>query len=412
MLTRSRRRLIVLLVVPLLGLSPLSAASAAAADVHGESSKVVLDWERISISTIYGDPLKPPTTPIAVGVPYLGYTSLAMFKAARAAGRQHGSSSAAIAQAAHDVLIQYYPLLTTELNKDLDLSLATVAEGPVKQRGIVAGARVAAQLIRSRADDQPDPSIVYAKAAAPGVWQPAPDRPMLAPWLGFIDPLVVHRRVRIAGVDGPDPLRSATYARQYNEVKNLGAVSGSTRTAEQTETATFFNSNSAIMVSEGLLRYLDDRRIGLLETARLFAMIHSSMTDALITCWRLKYEVGFWRPFQAIHGASSDGNPATEPDETWVSLLPNPPYGDYVSGHGCVTSPAVEVIRETLGERTPLTLLSYPSMTKRNYSNLRSIERDAFHSRIWGGLHFRTAMNDAYAIGHATADVVVAKLGD
>ncbi len=234
---------------------------------------------------------------------------------------------------------------------------------------------------------------------------------MLAPWLGFIDPLVVRGPVRVKGVDGPDALTSATYARQYNEVKRLGAATASVRSDRQTETAQFFNSNSAIMVTEGLLRYLDRRPIGLMDTVRLLATIHSSMTDSLITCWRLKYDVGFWRPVQAIHGAGGDGNPATVPDPAWQPLIPNPPYSDYVSGHGCVTSPAIETIRRTLGERTSLTLHSDSTDTDRRYANLTSIETDAFYARIWGGLHFRTAMNDAYAIGHATADEVLRRLG-
>ena len=136
-------------------------------------------------------------------------------------------------------------------------------------------------------------------------------------------------------------------------------------------------------------------------------------SDAIITCWRLKYEVGFWRPFQAIHAADTDGNPATAPDPSWTPLIANPPYSDYVSGHGCLTSPTVQIIRRTLGENTPLRLHSYSTLiqrTDRDYRTLGAIEHDAFHARIWGGLHFRTAMEDAYAIGHTAADQVLHRL--
>ena len=74
-------------------------------------------------------------------------------------------------------------------------------------------------------------------------------------------------------------------------------------------------------------------------TPRLFAVMHTAMSDAIILCWRLKYDVGFWRPFQAIQAAETDGNPATTADPTWTPLIPNPPYSDYVSGHGCLTAP-------------------------------------------------------------------------
>jgi hypothetical protein len=410
MTTRSRSRLLTLLMAVTVGLIPVTPVAADSSHSRHASSTVVQDWERTSILTIYGDPELPTKTPIAVGVPYLGYTSLAMYRAAQSADRQHGSRVAAIAVAAHDVLLHYFPDSDTALEDELATSLRTVAGGPGKERGRAAGARAAELLILSRADDGPDTSVVYDREEAPGVWQPASGGAMLAPWLGFIDPLVARGPVRVKGVDGPDALTSATYARQYAEVKRLGAATGSARSDRQTDTAHFFNSNSAVMVTEGLLRHLDRHPIGLMDTVRLLATIHSSMTDTLITCWRLKYDVAFWRPVQAIHGAGNDGNPATAPDPAWQPLIANPPYSDYVSGHGCVTSPAIEAIRYTLGEGTSLTLHSYTTDDSRRYPNLSSIERDAFHARIWGGLHFRTAMVDAYAIGHATADQVLRKL--
>ena len=344
---------------------------------------------------------------------YLGFTSLAMYQAAEAAGRQHGSQVAAIAQAAHDVLLEYFPASETALADALVTSLADVPDGVAKQRGVDAGARVAHKLIVSRAHDgRNDTSIIYQREQEPGVWQPAPGGTMLGAWIGFVRPLVLNKPIRADGVTGPDPLTSAEYATQYDEVRRAGSATATAaeRTPGQTDTARFFNSNSAIMVSEALLRHLDTQPMSLTDTARLFAVIHTAMSDALITCWRLKYDVGFWRPFQAIHGAGTDGNPATMPDPGWAPLLSNPSYSDYVSGHGCLTSPAVQTIRRTLGENTSLTLHSYTTLADRTYANLSDIEHDAFHARIWGGLHFRTAMDDAYAIGHEAANQVLRKL--
>ena len=78
------------------------------------------------------------------------------------------------------------------------------------------------------------------------------------------------------------------------------------------------------------------------------------MTDSLIKCWQLKRDVGFWRPVEAVPAAGDDGNPDTRPAAGWTPLLaPTPPYSDYVSGHGCVTSPQVEVIKARFGETIP-----------------------------------------------------------
>jgi hypothetical protein len=115
------------------------------------------------------------------------------------------------------------------------------------------------------------------------------------------------------------------------------------------------------------------------------------------------------RPSQAIAGAADDGNPMTQPQPGWTPLVPNPPYADYVSGHASVTAPALEMIRLTLGEDTSLELRSVNG-PPRVYPNLSAIEYDAFHARIWGGLHFADAMDDGYQLGHETARRVDAVL--
>jgi len=410
---RSRARqsaigIVTLLVMAIAGIAAAAPATAAHPHSSPGSSSVIRDWERISLRTIYTD----AATPIPIGVPYLGFVSLAMYNAVQATDRKHGSAAAAAAQAAHDVLAAYFSAWAAPLQADLEASLKAIpGRGAAKERGIEAGARAARAMVESRVGDgRNDTSIVYTKTAAPGVWpavSPPPVGGMLAPWLGFVDPLVLRRSIR---VDGPDPLTSAEYTADYNEAKSLGRATGSARTQAQSDTALFFNSNSAIMVAEGVLDYLDDRPMSLRDTARMFARMHSSMTDAVITCWRLKYEVGFWRPAQAIPGADSDGNPATISDSSWTPLIANPPYSDYVSGHGCLTAPAVQIVRRTLGENTRLTLHSDSSNTDWKFKNLSDIEDKAFHARIWGGLHFRTAMEDAYYIGHQTANRVIFKI--
>jgi hypothetical protein len=369
------------------------------------SSDVVHDWQRTSIRTIY--PAVDPT-PIPIGVLYLGFTSLAMHRAAGAAGRTHVSQEAAVATAAHDVLAHYFPAASAALDADLRSSLAGVPDGGHETRGQDVGARIARTLIAQRAHDgRNDTSVVYDRAAEPGVWQPAPGGTMLAPWIAYVRPLLVRRPIP---VDGPDALTSTDYAADYAEVKAYGSATGSARTPEQTATAIFFNSNSAVMVGDALLRHLDGDPLPLAETARIFAVMHTAMADALITCWRLKYEIGFWRPVQAIAGAGGDGNPATAPQAGWAPLVPNPPYADYVSGHGCLTAPAVQTIRATLGESTSLTLHNIPLNTDVTYPDLSSIEHDAFMARIWGGLHFRDAMEGAYSIGHRAADRALLRL--
>lgn len=385
-----------------LGSSP-SAAAPASSSAPGPA-EVVLVWEENALDTIYVDNASPPP----VGLPYLGFTSVAMYDAVHRARRAGGSTAAAIAVAAHHVLVEYFPASEAELDGELATSLGAIPDGTEKTQGRRAGGAAARAMIRSRSDDgRGDTSIVYDREAAPGVWPAVPAPPeggMLAPWLGFVDPLLDPRPIP---VDGPDPLTSPRYATDYLEVKRTGSTTSTHRSPYMTDTAYFFAVNPIPQLANAIIALLRDQPMGLRSTAHLFATMHGAATDAVITCWRLKYHHAYWRPYQAIAGADADGNPATVPEDGWAPLVANPPYPDYTSGHGCVTSSHVGTVRRVLGEETELTLTggtSTPGVTTmRSYSTLHELEHDAFNARIWGGLHFRDAMEDAYSLGHRAA---------
>jgi hypothetical protein len=371
-------------------------------------AQVLHDWQLIAMRTVYGEvpapgqPPAPPTTPIPSGVPVLGFTSMTVYDAVRTSLRRATSSeAAAAAAAAHGVLRTYYLGARATLDAALEETLDAVPDGAAESLGVRLGRQAAARMVAGRHHDgYDDPTFHYAKPDGPGVWQPPETGDMLVPWLGSLRPLVLDRRV---AVDGPPALTSSRYAREYDEVRRVGSTTSTERTEAQTETASFFNSSSAVMVSDALRRSLESVPVGVRRTARVFAAVHAAMTDSVIRCWQLKRDVGFWRPVEAVAEAAGDGNPATDPEPGWTPLIATPPYSDYVSGHACLTAPAVEVVRRMLGEDTRLPLISSNSPDVRVYDTLSALERDAFLARIWSGLHFRTAMEDGYLIGHVTA---------
>ena len=394
----------ILLVAPLLavssGATTAAAPSARSAANHTKASEAAVAWQRIAIRTIYTEGALPPPA----GGLYLAFTSLAVYDAARE-GQKHGrvAATVAVATAAHDVLYEYFPASRAALDADLAAMLATLPEGKKAEAGTAIGAAAADAMIASRVGDgRNDASVVYSKAPAPGIWQP-PATGMALAWLGFVDPVV---DVPFVALDGPDPLTSAAYAADYNEVRLLGSTTSTDRTAEQTAIANFFVPNAVATYRDALCRYLDAEPMGLLPVTRMFARIDGAVANAFIQSWRLKFDIGFWRPFQAIAGAETDGNPATGLHPTaWVPLVPNPAYADYTSGHAAGTSPFAEVVRQTLGDDVPLVLRA--GGLERSYATLTALEHDAFHARIWGGLHFRDAMDDGYYMGHVTAERVM-----
>lgn len=395
------------LVAPLM--TPLATAharvGAGPANDHIRAAEAAVEWQRIAVRTIWTETVPSPAPP--VGSMYLAFTSLAVHDAAQEAHRRgRVAATAAVATAAHDVLHEYFPGSRAALDAELAAMMARVPDGAKADAGAAIGAAAADAMIASRVGDgRFDASIVYQKAAGPGVWQPAPGGVMALAWLGFLKPVV---DVEPVALDGPDPLGSAAYARDYQEVAALGSTTSTTRTAEQTVISQFFANNVNPAYRTAVCDVLDAEPMGLLPTTRLFARIDAAVLTSFIQTFRLKYDVGFWRPAQAIAGAATDGNPDTTPQTGWVALNPTPAYSDYTSGHAAATSPFAEVLRQTLGDDTPL-VLRVGSQT-RSYATLTALEHDALHARIWGGLHFRDAMEDGYLLGHTTADRVMRAL--
>lgn len=391
-------------LTPVLAVSVAGPATTAVAADGPLASSIAVSWQRTAIRTIYAEQgLAPPA-----GGLYLAFTSMAVHDAA-VEGQRHGThaAAAAVATAAHDVLRSYFPTSGTALDRDLATSLAKVPDGKKEASGKAIGAAAATAMIASRVGDgRNDASIVYAKAPALGIWQP-PATGMALPWLGFVKPVVDIDPVVL---DGPDPITSPAFAQDHEEVRMLGSnattAPPTNRTPEQTAIAQFFSANPVPVYRDAVCTVLENEPLGLLPTTRFFARVDAAMAMSFIEAWRLKYELGYWRPFQAIAAAGVDNNPGTLPHPvTWVPLVANPAYADYPSGHAQATSSFAQVLRQTLGENTALVLKS--GGTTRSYTTLSALEHDAFHARIWGGLHFRDAMDDGYYLGHTTADRVM-----
>lgn len=227
-------------------------------------------------------------------------------------------------------------------------------------------------------------------------------RPMVAPWLGFVRPLVLESADQIV-VPGPYDPASDEYAADFEEVATMGAADSTARSAAQTETARFWSDNPVRQYQDALRFLAEQRDLDLVARARMFAVVGATAADALVACWRVKYEQPFWRPSTAIHRADEDGNPATTADPAWAPLLVDPPYPDYPSGHACLTGAVTEALEHLFGEDIGLEVASVPTGTTRTFSTPDQLDEDAMNGRIWLGIHFRKAMVDGNALGHDVA---------
>lgn len=389
------------------------------------SASVVTDWSTIAVRTIFTE----ARLPIPVGSLYLGFTSLAVYDAVLDATRGnplhgHASATAAAAVAAHDVLAEFVPASTAGLDADLTADLAAIPDSPAKSRGMTIGAASADAMIASRANDGRFAPITYTKTATTGIWRPTPpaNAPMAVPWLGFVKPLLLNTPTEIH-VDGPDALNSADYTADYEEVRTKGALTGSTRTASETLTARFYNANAVAQYENALIGFTTAHPDDIIATARVFALVNASMADALITTWRLKFDVGYWRPITAIREGETDTNPTTTGDPLWAPFADDPvanppgapvgtpPYPEYPSGHASLTNAFTESLALTYGSTaTDLSISSAVTGTTKSYTSLETLSLDAFNARIWLGIHFRDAMEDAVTIGEESARIADQRL--
>jgi hypothetical protein len=398
----------------LLAVAPTPAATAPPSASPG-TADVVNQWNAIAVRTVFTE----RATPIPAGQVYLGFVSAAVYDAvlANRAQAKRGvrpSMKAAVATAAHDVLAEYFPDSASNLRADFDTTLADVPNGRAEDRGIRIGATSATQVIVDRLADGRDAAITLDVAPAPGVWRPtAPNTSMLVPWLGFVRPLLLDSPTQIK-LDGPDALNSRQYTRDFAEVKAVGELDSSVRTARQTRTALFWNFNVALMFNAAMRDLADREDMGAREAATMFAAVNMTTADSAITCWRAKFDHPFWRPVTAIREAAADGNPATTADPTWTPLAETPPYPDYTSGHQCLTASVATGLAQLAGsDRIGLNVTSLAAgvPVTRHYTSARQMAREAFLSRIWLGIHFRTAMQDAGSIGRQSAQLGFAQLG-
>ena len=271
---------------------------------------------------------------------YMGLVHTAMHDAAVALTRRSQSDprgrtarstpspAAAIAAAAHHMLAGLQPALGLTsgqqdmLDERYEAYLAQIAEGPPKASGIALGERAASAVLAERVDDgresNPQLSDLDPPPPGPGVWDPGA-AVALGLRLPGMRPLVLESASQFRP-GGPTSLTSAEYADDFEEVAAFGRADSSARTDEQTSAALFWTDHDLRQWNDGMLRLADARGLDLAQTARMLAMAHVAGGDAMIACFDAKYEYWFWRPYQAVPGAGTDGNDATEPDPAWQPL--------------------------------------------------------------------------------------------
>ena len=315
-----------------------------------------------------------------------------------------GASAAAAAVAAgHGVLTRLYPAQKASLDAALTASLAKIPDSPAKVGGINVGKEVAEKLVAIRSTDRADRKGEYKAQKAVGIWQPTPPLfvPALLPNWSEVTPFVIKRADQFK-IPAPLPLNSDAYAKELNEVKLLGGRYSTARTAEQTATAIFSAISPVPLWNTPARAAATAKGNNLIENARLFHCSTSQAQMPTLPETRLiKYKYKLWRPVVAIPNAAELGNPVITPDPNWESLIVTPAHPDYISGH-CVTAGAAErVLQRFFGSDSVKVSLIFPANAgvTRSYTSFSQISKELGESRIWAGVHTRTADTHGDVLG-------------
>ena len=382
------------------------------------AADVVTDWNRIFVDSLVATNAPPPasgrlgaTVQGAVYDAVNGVTRRYTPLHVTAKAPKKASRDAAAVEAAYRTLSWAFPSRQAVLDAARADSLAAIDDSPKAiQAGIAWGASVAAAYIQWRSGDGFDPQPPpYTGSTAIGAWRPTP--PAFAP--GAFPQLGATLPFALADLDdyrapGPPALATDRYAAEFNEVLAIG---GTSATTEGREIAFFWRPNSVVIWNDLALDLVDDRGSKVPENARTFALLNATMADATRAGWREKYTHVFWRAITANEFAAEDGNTATERLDGWNTVFATPNHPDYPSGHATLGGAAATALASVFGDALTFSMTTIdPSATvkTRTYTSLSAAGSESGDSRVYGGVHFRSAGVDGETLGRAIGAAIAA----
>ena len=358
-------------------------------------------------------------TPPAVRIMAIVHT--AVYEAANAVTKRYPASAlkldaapgasldAAIAAANRATLLKLLPSVQPATDAAYQTALAKIADGPAKTAGIAVGEKAAAAVLAVAAEDKANAAETYRPHAVPGVYVPTvvpavTTWPQRKPWV-----LSSPAQFRPGP---PPPLNSELWARDYNEIKAIGSKNSSSRTAEQTAIASFWDY-SMPPIYHGVVRSVANQPgREPTQNARLFMAATQASDDALIAIMEAKYHYNFWRPVTAIRNGDADGNDATERDASWTPFIDTPMHPEYPCAHCVIAAATGTVLQAEIGSG-PVPVLSTSSPTAkgatRSWTSTADFMQEVALARIYDGVHYRNSTVVGSAIGKQVGELAAAK---
>jgi PAP2 superfamily protein len=300
----------------------------------------------------------------------------------------------------------------TTLDDHYTASLASHAI-PAADPGIEFGRTIAMRLVALRAQDgaatAKGPYTPPPNAGAPGVWVPLGAQVPLLPGWGRVTPFVLRSGSQFRP-DGPAALDSERYARDYDEIRQIGRATTLARTDEQTQIALFWRASPTAIWNDVIQQVITARGLDSSAAARALALFYLAASDASVACWDAKYFYNSWRPQPAIVNGEIDGNPATAAEPGWLPLVPTPPHPEYPSGHTSNSGAMAAILAMVFGDAPGIVIEARSSQNPgflRYWHTFSEGVDEVIDARIYSGIHFRTADEAGARLGRQVARFVI-----
>lgn len=320
---------------------------------------------------------------------------------------QNASPEAAAIGAAHEALRNLFQGNDALLDSRLATSLQEHGSS-MNDPSVLYGRAVATAILAVRANDHSaEAQFAYdaPNQGLPGVWVRLANAPASLPGWGKVTPFVLRSASQFRP-DAPPDLTSEQYAKDYNEIKQIGVSIGSTRSAEQSDIALFWRASPTAIWNSVLTQVVQSRNMDLSSEARLFALFYLASSDASVACWEAKYTYNFWRPQSAITNGNADGNDQTTGDAAWKPFIPTPPHPEYPSGHSTNSSAMAKILTLEFGDTPGIPIAVTQTGITRNWTSFSQAVDEVIDARVYSGIHFRNSDEAGARMGRQVAQFV------
>lgn len=294
----------------------------------------------------------------------------------------------------------------------------------IYDRSLAYGTVVADHIIAWSSKDNYKQSRSFPKYSIEddaATWKPTPPAYMDAvePHWNKIRTFVIDSAGQFKPVP-PTPFSLDKKSQFYKEATEVYEM-GKNLTDEQRQIASFWDCNPFVMNVRGHVMFATKKispgghwmnithvackiaKADFVQSAEAYARVSLALIDGFISCWDEKYRTRLIRPESYINQYI---------DEDWVPLLQTPPFPEYTSGHSVISAASAVTLTKLFGENFAFldsTELEF-GLTARNFNSFIHASEEAAISRMYGGIHYRPAVDNGIIEGRALGNFVVEKI--